>query len=164
MPPFSIIWTDVSGNVLPSASFPIAFPGTHSPPQQLQVSSNATALQTFETLIGVRFFLTGDANDVNIVQNLWPSMGGPSQPHLNGGYDVSFDFGSSYVRFDSTNGVEANPTSWIPLPVEAVGAQGIAQTLGAFDVAHLIIRVIIPPGAIQYKKLDIRLGIDFDII
>lgn len=162
--PFQLIWSDVSNNILTTQAFPIGFPGTVSIPHLLQVRSNAAALQTFETLTGVRFFLTGDPNDINTVQNIWPSLGGPSKPELNGGVDISFDFGQTYIRFDATNGVENEPSTWILLPIEAVGAQGAAQTLGAFDTAHLILRYIVPPGAAQFKKLDVRLAMDFDIL
>ena len=162
--PFQLIWTDVSNNVLGADWFPIGFPGTTSTPLQIQVKSNAAALQTYEILQNVKFFLTGDSNDVNTVQNIWPGLGGPSRPDLNGGYEISFDFGRTYVRFDSTVGVEANASKLLPLPVEAVGAQGLDETLGPFDVAHLILRVVVPPGATQYKALDVRLGMDFDII
>lgn len=162
--PFQLVWSDVSNNVLNGASFPIGFPGTTSVPQQLQVKSNAAALQTFETLTNVKLFLTGDADDINIVQNIWPTLGGNTRPELNGGVEISFDFGRTYTRFDATHGAEADISTWIQLPVEAVGSAGAAQTLGAFDVAHLILRYVIPPGATQFEKLNISLALDFDII
>ncbi len=162
--PFQLVWSDVSNNILTQQWFPIGFPATTSQPQQLQVRSNAAALSTFETLTGVTFFLTGDPIDVDTVQNIWPTLGGLTKPELNGGLDISFDFGRTYIRFDSTHGVEGIPNTWIPMPIEAVGSQGAAETLGAFDTAHLIVRYVIPPGAIQYKQLDIRLALDFDII
>jgi hypothetical protein len=162
--PFQLLWTDASNNVLPIDWFPISFPGTVSSPIQVQVRSNAGALQTYETLTNVKFFLTGDPDDVNTVQNIWPFLGSVSKPELNGGYEISFDFGRTYTRFSTTMGLETDPSTWIPLPVEAVGSQGTDQTLGAFDTAHLIVRVVVPPGATQFKALDIRLGLDFDII
>lgn len=162
--PFQLVWSDVSNNILTSQWFPIAFPATTSQPRQLQVRSNAAALQTFETLTGVKFYLTGDPTDVNTVQNIWPSLGGVDKPELNGGIEISFDFGRTYIRLDLTHGLESDPSTWIDLPVEAVGTQGAAKTLGAFDTAHLIVRYIVPPGAIQFKQLDIRLALDFDII
>jgi len=162
--PFEIIWTDVSNNVLGVSWFPIGYPATISMPQQLQAHTNAATLQTFETLENVKFFLTGDPDSVDIVQNIWPTLGGSSRPDLNGGYDISFDYGRTYIRFDSTHGVEGSPATWISLPAEAVGAQGADGTLGAFDTAHFIVRVVIPPGADQYGELNISLGIDFDII
>jgi hypothetical protein len=162
--PFQIVWSDVSNNILTTQSFPIGFPGTVSTPEQLQVRSNAATLGTYETLTGVKFYLTGDPDDINTVQNVWPTLGGTSKPELNGGVDISFDFGRTYTRFDTTHGYEADPGTFIPLPIQAVGSQGTAETLGAFDTAHLIIRYTIPPGATQFKKLDIRLAMDFDII
>ena len=162
--PFKLVWTDVSNNVLSVDWFAVAFPASTSVPLQVQLQSNAVALQTYETLKGVQFFLTGDSSDVNIVQNIWPYLGGVSKPELNGGYEISFDFGRTYTRFTSGVGVEATRSTWLTLPSEAVGSQGAEGTLGPFDTAHLIVRVVIPPGAIQYKKLDVRLGVDFDII
>lgn len=164
MAPFQIVWSDVSNNILTQQWFPIGFPGTVSPPQQLQVRSNAADLQTFETLTGVKFYLTGDPDDVNAVQNIWPTLGGANKPELNGGFEISFDFGRTYTRFNQETGLQSDPSTWIPMPVEAVGTQGSAETLGAFDTAHLIVRYIIPPGAVQFQKLDIRLALDFDII
>jgi hypothetical protein len=162
--PFKLIWSDISNNVLSAGFFPVAFPGIVNQPQQLQVKSNAAELQTYNTLIHVKLFITGDPGDVNIVQNIWPTLGGPTKPELNGGVDISFDFGRTYIRFDPNHGVESKPNTWIPLPVEAVGTTGADQTIGAFDVAHLIIRYIIPPVANQYKKLNIQLALDFDIL
>lgn len=162
--PFQLVWTDEFNVPLSAESFAISFPGNVSEARQIQVQSNAAALQTFETLINVKFFLTGDPNDVNIVQNIWPNLGGITNPQLNGGVDISFNFGQSFIRFDSTHGSEADPTTWIPLPVEAVGSQGAAETLGAFDTAHMIVRYVIPPGATQFKKLKVRLSLGFDII
>lgn len=162
--PFQLIWSDVSNNILTTSGFPIGFPGTSSQAQQLQVKSNASSLQTFETLKNVALFLTGDAADVNVVQNIWPFLGGISKPELNGGYDISFDFGRTYVRFDSTHGLEADPNTWINLPAESIGSQGADGTLGAFDTAHLLVRVVVPPGAIQFQLLNVSLGIDFDVI
>jgi hypothetical protein len=162
--PFQLIWSDVSNNILTKTWFPIGFPGTSSTPIQLQVRSNAADIGTFETLTGVKFYLTGNAVDVSTVQTIWPSIGGTDRPELNGGLDISFDFGRSYTRFDVNNGLQSNPNTWISLPAEAVGLQGADGTLGAFDTAHLLIRIVVPPGAIQFKKLDIRLALDFDII
>lgn len=162
--PFQLIWSDYSGNQLSQAGFPVGFPGTVSIAQQIKVTSNAIQLQTFETLVGVKFFLTGDANDINTVQNIWPTLGGLNEPELNGGFDVSFDFGSTYIRFDSTHGLQSDPSTWISLPAEAVGLQGVDETLGAFDTAYLIIRYVIPPQATQFGVLNVNLGMDFDII
>lgn len=162
--PFQIIWLDGSGNPLPAAVFPIAFPGTTTPPQLVQMRSNAANLQTYETLEGVSFFLAGDPDDLNTVQNIWPTMGNASQSGLNGGYEISFDSGRTFVRFDATHGVRANQSTWISLPAEAIGSQGIDGVLGAFDTAHLIVRAVVPPGAIQFQSFSIQLGAGFDVV
>lgn len=162
--PFQLLWYDGSGNILPSARFPIAFPGVTSPPQLIQLRTNAIALQTYETLQSMAFFLVGDSDDINIVQNIWPSLGNSSQVGLNGGYDISFDSGRTFVRFDSTHGLLSDPSSWIPMPAKAIGSQGLDGVLGAFDTAHLILRVVVPPGATQYQSFNMKLGVSFDIV
>lgn len=162
--PFSLIWSNSSGVPITSAGFPVGFPGTISTAQILEVASNAIALQTYESLVGVGFFLVGDANDINTVQNIWPTLGGTTQPQLNGGIDISFDGGQTYTRFDSTHGVQGTPSTWIYLPAVSVGAQGTAETIGAFDTAHFIVRYVIPPGATQFGILNISLGLGFDIL
>lgn len=162
--PFQLLWTDEFNNPIAQGIVPISFPATSTPALQLQVATNAAALGTFEKLTNVSFFITGTASDVNTVQNIWTTLGGTTNSQVNGGLDISFDFGQTFTRFDATHGVEAKPATWIPLPVEAVGAQGAAGTIGAFDIAHFIVRYVIPPGAIQFGKLDIRLSLGFDII
>lgn len=162
--PFIIVWLDGSGNPLPAAVFPIGFPGTTTPAQLVQMRTNAVHLQTYETLEGIAFFLVGDATDINIVQNIWPTLGSASQSGLNGGYEMSFDNGRTYIRFDATHGVQSDSTTWIQLPKEAIGSQGIDGVLGAFDTAHLIVRAVVPPGATQYQSFNIQLGLGFDVI
>lgn len=162
--PFLILWKDEFDNPVTQAIFPIGFPGTSSLPQQLQVQSNSATLGTFETLMGVKFFLTGDAEDINTVQNIWPFLGGSVNPQLSGGVDISFDFGQTFTRFDSNHGVEGNPSTWVLLPAEAVGIQGVAGVIGAFDLAHFIIRYVIPPEATQFGKLNVLISMGFDII
>lgn len=162
--PFQLMWSNNSDVQITTAGFPVAFPGTSSVAQQLQVRSNAMQLQTFETLEGVGFFLVGDTDDVNIIQNVWPAFGGTNEPQLSGGLDISFDNGQTYTRFDSTHGVKENSETWILLPQVSVGTQGTAATLGAFDTSHFIIRYVIPPGANQYGVFNISIGMGFDII
>jgi hypothetical protein len=115
-------------------------------------------------LKSVKIFLTGDPSDINMVQNVWPTLGGANRPELNGGYDISFDFGRTYTRFDSTHGLESDSTTWIVLPSESIGLQGQDGVLTAFDTAHMLVRVVVPPGDIEYKSFDIRLAMDFDIL
>lgn len=162
--PFSLIWTDEFNNTLTTESFAICFPGNTSQAQQIQIRSNTAALFTFETLINVAFYLTGDADDINTVQNIWPTIGGTSNYQLKGGLDISFDFGRTYIRFDQTHGVKGDSSTWIPLPAEAVGYGAIAKTIGAFDTAHFLLRYVIPPNAAQFGKLNVALSIGFDII
>jgi hypothetical protein len=162
--PFQLVWSDVSNNILTQSGFPIGFPGTSSQPLQLQLATNAVALGTFEILTNVAFYLTGDSEDVNIVQSIWTTLGDINHPERNGGLDISFDFGSTYIRFDQEHGMESDPTTWIILPAESVGAQGSDGILGAFDTAHFLVRMIIPSGATQFEKLNLKLSLGFDII
>jgi hypothetical protein len=162
--PFQLVWSNSFNIPITTAGFPVGFPGTTSTANLLEVASNAIAMGTFESLVGVGFFLVGDADDINTVQFVWPTLGGVSQPQLNGGVDISFDSGQTYTRFDPTNGVQANPSTWISLPAIAVGSQGAAETIGAFDIAHFIVRYVIPPGATQFGILNISLGLGFDIL
>lgn len=168
--PFELIWSDASGNEikgpdLPAGNymFPVSFPGTTSASTQIQVRSNSSILLTYETLTNVKFYLTGSAADVTTVQQVWPNVSA-TQLQLNGGFEISFDFGRTYIRFDSNNGVKASPNTWVQLPAEAIGLQGSDGKLGAFDSATMFIRFVVPPSATQYKVLDIKLGVDFDII
>lgn len=169
--PFQIIWSDESGNELKGPDIPnglvwlpVGFPGTTSSIQSLQIRSNAQELQTFEILSNVKFFLTGNPTDVDIIQNIWPNYGDETKPELNGGFEISFDFGRTYIRFNSFVGVESNPDTWVLLPVTAVGSQGVNGILGAFDIARISVRYVIPPGVTQFQPFNASLGIDFDII
>lgn len=168
--PFQVFWTDASGNEIkgpdnPTGTymFPVVFPGTSSLATQIQMRTNARDLQSYETVQNVSFYLSGNATDVNTVQNVWPVISS-SQSQLNGGFDISFDFGRTYIRFNNTTGVLGDPSSWILLPAEAIGSQGVDGQLGAFDSATMIIRLVIPPSATEYKILNIELGVDFDVI
>lgn len=162
--PFAIVWTDEFNNVLTTEAFAISFPATTSQPQQIQVASNAASLQTYETLIDVAFFLTGDPDDINIIQSIWPTIGGDSNTQLNGGAEISFDSGQTFIRFDVSHGKKEDSTTWIPLPAAAIGFGAVEQTLGPFDRGHLIFRYVIPPGATQFKKFNITLSMGFDIL
>jgi hypothetical protein len=162
--PFQLLWSNSSNSPISSAGFPVGFPGTTSVAQALEVASNALVLKTYESLTGVGFFLVGDTDDINTVQYVWPTIGGTNQPELNGGVDISFDLGQTYTRFDPNNGVQSDSSTWISLPVSAIGSQGTAGTIGAFDTAHFIIRYVIPPSANQYGVLNISLGMGFDIL
>lgn len=169
--PFQIIWSDDSGNEIKGPDIPnglvwlpIGFPSTTSGIQSLQIHSNAQILQTYEVLSGVKFFLTGTPADVNIVQNIWPYYGDTTKPELNGGFEISFDFGRTYIRFSQSVGLASDSSTWVLLPASSIGTQGVDGILGAFDIARVITRYVIPPGANQFQSLDIHLGIDFDII
>jgi hypothetical protein len=177
MAPFYLIWKqngiiltgkDNSGNYINNASvFDINYPGNISEPQVLTVSSSAQTEQTFNTLKNVGIYLTGDPVSLEIVQQLWPTLGNgfvPVRTDLNGGFQISFDGGRNYTTFDPSTGVEGSPDTYIPLPGLAVGINGEDGTLGAFDTATFIVRILIPPGAVEYQQLKIALALDFNIL
>jgi hypothetical protein len=177
MASFYLIWQqngvtltgkDSSGNYINNALvFNINYPGNLTEAQNISVSSSAQTENTFNTLTNVGIYLTGDPVSLEIVQQLWPTLGNgyyPVRADLNGGFQISFDGGSNYTTFDPSTGVEGQPNTYITLPALAVGINGETGTLGAFDVANFIIRLIIPPGAVEYQQLNIALALDFDII
>jgi hypothetical protein len=174
MAPFYLIWQrddlllrgfDGQAWVDGKAVFPITFPGRKTAVLPVTLRSSARDSHTFETLSDVRFYLTG--TDVPLVQGTWPYYGNaftPARPELNGGFEVSFDGGRLWTRFSRDVGYEADPATWVSLPALAVGLNGIAGQLGPFDQAHLLVRYVVPPQAIDFKVLDLQLAVDCDIV
>lgn len=145
-------------------TFPISFPGDVSDPQFFSLQSSAAKNQTFETLIGVGFYLIGA--DVAAVQGEWPYLGNsysPARPDFNGGIEISFDGGLSWIRFTTTAGWKADRSTWIPLPEIALGAAGLAGQLSPYDIASLTIRYVLPPNLSMNKVLDVQLAVGFEI-
>ena len=176
MPLLYLIWNN-NGTILTSdeggvslnntLSFNINYPGSTTEVQTLSVTSSASIEQTFNTLINVKVYLTGDSTSLEIVQDIWPTLGNgyyPQRPELNGGFEISFDGGSTFIRFDSITGKQDLPATWITLLGSAVGINGEDGVLGAFDTATLLVRFTIPPGSVEYQKLNIGLALDFDVI
>ena len=92
---------DVDGGL----TFPVAFPGTISKPQTVTLASSALANGIFDILQNVKFYLTGDPNDIATVQGSWPNLGfsyNPQRPQLNGGFQISFD-GIDWTTFSIKN-------------------------------------------------------------
>ena len=92
---------DVNGGL----TFPVAFPGTISRPQTVTLASAALANGTFDILQNVKFYLTGDPNDIATLQGSWPNLGfsyNPQRPQLNGGFQISFD-GIDWTTFSIKN-------------------------------------------------------------
>lgn len=144
-------------------TFPVTFPGRFSEAKKVTLRSSARDSNTLETLTNVKLFLTGDPDDINIVQQDWPTVD-ITHPELNGGLEISFDDGRTYTRFSATAGLQSNSATWITLPAEAVGLNGLDGQLGPFDQAHMLLRYKIPPGADQFRIFDVRLGASFDIV
>jgi len=171
--PFYLIWRqngtliqgyDGTAWVSTGLTFPIIFPGTTTDGQAISLQTSAAINGTFETLISVGFYLVG--SDVPAVQNEWPYLGDvytPTRPEMSGGFEISFDGGSTWTRFSKTVGVESNRSTWIPLSELAIGSTGIAGQLGAFDAANLLVRYVVPPQVTLTKVLDIQLAAGFEV-
>lgn len=163
---FSLIWQTDDGvlatNQLP---FGVAFPARTTEAFAAQLRSNARDLRTTDTLTAVRFYLSG-SYAVQVVEQ-WPQYGQaftPERTDLNGGFEVSFDDGATWIRFDLSHGWQGDPSTWIPLPASALGSNGIAGTIGPLDIAHLLVRLVVPPGAGDFTTLDLRLVADCDVV
>jgi hypothetical protein len=142
-------------------TFPVSFPGEYSSALRVTLRSSARDTGTFETLQGLKLYLQG--SDAAVVQQQWPVISA-DRPELNGGFEISFDNGRTYTRFDATHGLESNVSTWLTVPASAIGLDGQNGILGPFDQAHFLVRYRIPPTATLFGKLDIRLAAGFDIV
>lgn len=147
--------------------FNINYPNHVTEANTLTVMSSAQVNKTYNNLTNVKMYLTGDPLSLQIIQELWPTLGNgfnPPRVNLNGGFEISFDGGRNYTRFDMNTGYKKESATWITLPGLSMGSGGQDGILGAFNIATLIVRFTIPPGAVEYQKLSIGLALDFDII
>lgn len=172
--PFYLIWqqagTLLRGNdgvqwVDGELGYPIVYPGVTTNAQNLTLQSSAAFNLGLDTLINVCFFLTG--SDVAMVQEEWPYLGDayiPARPETNGGFEISFDNGSTWIRFNKTTGYQADRSTWIPLSELAVGSSGFAGVISPYDSASVAVRFVIPPGVTISKILDIQLSVDFEVV
>lgn len=169
-----MVWEQSDGTVLHGLdagafvdgglSFPIGFAGRVTAPQAVTLRSSARDTATYETVSGVRFYLSG--SDLSLVQETWPYYGDaftPARPELNGGFELSFDGGTIWNRFSREVGYKTAITTGLWLPAIAIGATGLDATLGPFDLAHMLLRFQIPAQDTVFKKLDIQLNVDCDI-
>lgn len=167
MASLDLVWTH-NGQVLTGPIFfAINYPGHTTESIVLKVGTNAQATKTFNTLRDVKIYLTGDVSSVQLVQQIWPLLGesfSPARPDINGGLDISFDNGQTYTRFNPIIGNETLSSTWITLPAEAIGLDGSDGTITPFDTATMLIRLVIPPVSIDYKKLSLSIGLDFDVL
>jgi hypothetical protein len=150
-------------------TFPVAYPGRYSDTKIITLRSSARDQGTLDVLKTVKLYLVGDATDLYQVMEVWPFLS-DTKPELNGGFEISFDEGRSYTRLQYVSGGSSNAgykgdaSTWITLPAEAIGLNGIAGELGPFDRAKLYVRFKIPPQATNYKLLNVQLAADFDVI
>ena len=169
-----LIWSK-NGVVLASLPLPIGFPGVMGEAQILTLTSSALSDGSLQNLTGVKFYLAGDPDQIDVLLSVWPYFGSqpgaiPS-PGLNGGVEVSFDSGVSFQRLCRAQfgnpglGDPADPTTWIPLPLYAVSPTAAADgELGAFSSAQLILRYNVPALATQYQVFTVRLEAAFDVV
>jgi hypothetical protein len=133
----------------------ITFPSNSTTPVNVRMSSSSHDLQTFDTFRNVKLYLTGDPDQIAIIQGLWPTQGG--------GLFISYDGGKTYTPFTTTYGYQADPTTWVLLPAVAVGLGGLNGVLGPFDSANLVLKYVIPEQANQYDIYNVQLTADFDV-
>jgi hypothetical protein len=157
MTDFYFIWRR-DGALASNYRFPISFSGEITDAVSFTLSTSAQSLQTYETVQNVKFYLTGDPNDVNLVQELWPNL------NPSGGLDVSFDGGNSWTRFSQSVGLASDPVSWLLLPQAAVGIGGLAGRLSPTETASLQVRLTIPAGNPTTKILNLELAVDCDVV
>lgn len=163
-PGFYLVWTQGSGELVGQINLVfqeqpavqgITFPGASTTPVNVQLASCAREIQSFDTLRNVRLYLTGDPDEIQTVQTVWPSQGG--------GFFISYDGGRTYQPFTTTYGYEADPSTWPLLPQAAIGLSGTTGQLGPLDSANLVLKYIIPVQATQYQVYSVSLTADFDV-
>ena len=148
-------------------TFDINYPGKVTEGHVITVMSSAQVNKTYNNLVNVKVYLSGDPLSVKIIQELWPTLGNgynPQRTNLNGGLEISFDGGRNYTRFDVNNGYALQPSTWLVLPGVSMGTGGQDGVLGAFNIATFILRFTIPPGAVEFQKLNVSIALDFDVI
>lgn len=155
----------IQGEVTPEGliSFPVITPGVATAPLSLLFYLDPESTTPVNTLENIKIYLGGDVASVNIIQNIWPALGGSAREDLNGGLEISFDQGNSYTRFNSTVGLASNPASWIILPAGATSFSEIDGVMSNSDAAGILIHLIVPPGATQYQKLSFQIQVDCDV-
>jgi len=178
--PFSLLWyqngTLLHGGVVSHPLvYPAMFPGKTSPVQAITLTSSAQINGSFDILTGVKFYLTGDPDDLALIQGTWPNLGfayNPPRAETNGGLQISFD-GNNWNTFAIADpdipasiglGDKDHAATWLELPAEAVGINGTDGVLGPFDVATLYLRYVIPESELEYRVFNINLAVDCDIV
>lgn len=159
-----LVWTQGSGVLIGRVNLVfqeneaiagISFPNNETIPINVRMASSAHDLQTFDTFRNVKLYLTGDPDQINTVQTVWPSQGG--------GLFISYDGGRSYTVFSPTYGLESDPSTWVLLPAKSIGLGGQDGILGPFDSANFVLKYVIPEQATQFQIYDIALTADFDV-
>lgn len=133
----------------------ISFPSNSTIPITVSLSSSARSLQTFDNLINTKLYLTGDPEQIQNIQTIWPTQ--------NGGLYISYDGGKTYNVFSTTYGYESIPSTWPIVPAVSIGLDAEDGFIGPYASANFVLQYIIPPQATQYQIYDIYLGVSFDV-
>ena len=189
--PFNLLWkqnglvirgyqngADVNGPLV----FPVGFPTKTSGPLNITLQSSAQANNTLDILSNVKLYLTGNSEDLGIIQGMgqsstlgWPNLGfafDPPRSWMNGGLQISFD-GINWTTFSSVQsnapgsvgvGDQTDPTTWLLIPAIAMGVSGTDGTIGPFDIANIYLQYVVPSTANNYEIPIIYLTVDADIV
>lgn len=163
---FYLIWKESGtlvrdNSTLGTSRFGISFPGTSSKAKMVTLCSSSIPIGEFRTLKNVKLYI--DGIDAKTIQTIWPIFGGSKRPDLSGGLDISFDGGNTYTRFSSSVGLKSDPSTWLDIPAQAMGMQGVDGQIGPFDTATIYLKLVIPPS-INTQVYQVNLEVDFDII
>ena len=178
--PFSLLWSQNGtlihgGSVSKVLVYPAMFPGKTSLVQKISLTSSAQVNGTFEILNGVKFYLTGTDEDLDLVQGQWPNLGfayNPPRSEMDGGLQISFD-GNNWITFSRLDphiigsqgiGDKDDPSTWLELPGVAIGLNGADGGLGPYDVATIYLRYVVPDSHLEYRIFDINLAVDCDVV
>jgi hypothetical protein len=130
----------------------LAFPLSLTTPATAYLSTNSFLTTNF-LLANVKFFLTGDADTVALLQSWAPAAG----------LQISFDSGINWKTFSLAYGNAADPTTWILMPASAVSSIGADGQIGPFDTASLQFRLQAPPTLPSYGLYAVQIGVDCDV-
>jgi hypothetical protein len=128
-------------------SFGVVVPGQTIGPLTVDLQSSTFLQGTMYVLSGIQFYLDGDAATVALLNTTWPAM--------NGGIELSFDDGQTWIRF-------TQPGQRIPLPPTSVLDQ-LGQLQPA-ETAQFLLRLVVPAAANPNGLNQLRLGVEFDVL
>lgn len=144
----------------------IVFPGQTTIAQLLTLYSSARYDGLGETLTNVKFYLDGDADSLAVIQDIWPDQGG--------GLQISFDHGLNYFTFkQGPDGIgdKNYPSTWLSFSESYISIISGAPTtivntgtIYAVEDVQILVRLIVPAQANQFKIYLPVLQVDVDIV